>query len=95
MIDRTYDLTRLPAGVAVEDDLWVMEIGYQEIAEYVPTQDFTPEQRVGLVAELLDDSDDRVSPQVALQALPEAITMTRLSVPPAAIRNPVIIKTRG
>ncbi len=95
IIDRTYDLTRLPQGAVVEEDTWVVEIGYQEIAEYVATQDFTPEQRVGLVAELVDDSDNRVSPQAALQALPQAATMTRLSVAPVSIRNAVVIKTRA
>jgi len=94
LIDRTYDLKRLPENIIPEDDMWVLELNYEEIAEYYPGIDFTPHQRVAFAAELFDDSDHNSSPQALLQSLPAAATMIQLSAPAATVRTPVIIKAR-
>jgi hypothetical protein len=92
--DRWYDLRKLPDGAQTESDLWLLEIAYEEIADYYPAISFAPQQRVAFAAELIDASPSPVSPQLALQALPITATMQRLSVPPATSRYPVMIKFR-
>ncbi len=94
-IDRTYDLQKLPKGATVNGDIWLVELSYDQTADYHIGIAFTPEQRVAFVAELYDASAEGLSPQAALQALPAAVTMTRLSVPPQSIRTAVIIKPIG
>jgi hypothetical protein len=71
-----------------------LELEYRETADYSPGIDFTPQQRVAFAAELFDAGETPLSPQGFLQALPIAATMTRLSIQPVVVRNPVIIKTR-
>ena len=95
MIDRTYDLRKLPKGVVVDGNMWLVELSYQQIADYHLGMVFTPQQRVAFAAELFDDGEKSVSPQAALQALPAASTMTRLSIPPQSIKTPVIIRPIG
>ena len=84
----------MPRGATVNGDIWLVELGYDQTADYIGIA-FTPEQRVAFVAELYDASAQCLSPQAALQALPAAVTMTRLSVPPQSIRTAVIIKPIG
>ena len=67
---------------------------YEEIAPYPPATDFDPRQRVAFAAELVDQGESPVDPQTAMQALPIAPTMTRLSIQPVPIRSPIIVKTR-
>ena len=93
-IDRVYNLRKTSGGQVPSSDSWVLELNYQQLSEYYPGIDFTPQQRVAFAAELFDDSPTPFSPQALLQALPAAATMIRLSVPPTAVRNPVIIRTR-
>jgi hypothetical protein len=93
IIDRTYHLRKLPRGSAVEGDTWLLELTYHQIADYYVGITFSPEQRVAFAAELLDDSSEPQSPQAALQALPNSVTMTRLSIPPQAVRTAVIVRT--
>jgi hypothetical protein len=93
LLDRLYDLRRL-SGDDVDGELWVLELEYRETADYSPGIDFTPQQRVAFAAELFDAGETPLSPQGFLQALPIAATMTRLSIQPVVVRNPVIIKTR-
>jgi hypothetical protein len=93
IIDRTYHLRRLPQGTSVDGDLWLLEVSYEQIAEYYVGIAFAPDQRVAFVAELFDAGTNPASPQAALQALPTNVTMTRLSVPPQKIRTPVIVRT--
>jgi hypothetical protein len=71
----------LSKDVVPDSNFWTLELDYNEIAEYPPGA-FTNEQRVAFAAELFDDSslDDALSPQPAMQALPEVATMNRLSV---------------
>ena len=93
---REYKLDKFKAGEdrAVEGDLWLIELSYDELAPYPPGMDFDPRQRVAFAAELIDQGAAAVDPQPAMQALPIAVSMNRLSVQAAAIRNPVIVRTR-
>jgi hypothetical protein len=80
--------------VRVDDDLWIVEIAYEEIAEYYPGIEFSPQQRVGLAAELFDANAKPMSPQESLQKLPVTATMVNLGVPKTRISNPVVIKLK-
>jgi hypothetical protein len=91
-IDRSYDLQKLPKGASVEGDIWLLELSYDQVADYYPGLTFTPQQRVAFAAELYDEGDEPLSPQAAIQALPISLTMTRLSVPPQTVRTAVVIR---
>jgi len=95
-VDRRYKLLRYKPGgdKEAEGDTWLIELSYEEIAPYPPGMDFDPRQRVAFAAELYDSSATPADPQSAMQALPIAATMTRLSIQPAPIRSPVIIRTK-
>lgn len=95
-IDRRYGLSRFRPGSekGAEGDMWLLELSYEDAALYPPGMDFDPRQRVAFAAELFDASATRADPQPAMQGLPIAASMIRLSVQPAAIRNPVIVRTR-
>jgi len=92
--DKFFDLTRLPSGVTIQGDTWLVELTYEQIADDYPGIDFSPQQRVAFAAELWDASENPVSPQGSVQALPISQTMTRLSVPPAVVRAPVVLRVR-
>jgi hypothetical protein len=94
LMERLYSLRSLPKGVEIEGDMWLLEMSYDEIADYYSAIDFTPQQRVAFAAELFDSGEDPVTPQPAIQSLPAAATMTRLSVPPTYVRTPVVLKSR-
>ncbi len=96
VLDRHYSLDRYKPRHerAAEGDLWLLEISYEEIAPYPPAMDFDPRQRVAFAAELVDEGEAAVDPQAAMQALPIANTMNRLSIQPTPIRSPIIFKTR-
>jgi len=82
-------------GVTLPDtDSWLLEVSYKEIAEYAATIEFSPHQRVGIAMELTDEAEEPVSPQDAMQALPQAVTMARLTVPENRIANPVVVKQK-
>ena len=70
LIDRTYDLQKLPKGASIDGDIWLVELSYDQTADYHIGIAFTPQQRVAFVAELYDASEQGVSPQASLQALP-------------------------
>ena len=95
-IDRRYNLVRYQPGNEREakGDTWLIELSYEEIAPYPAGMDFDPRQRVAFAAELFDAAATRADPQPAMQALPIATTMTRLSIQPTQLRTPVIIRTR-
>lgn len=95
-IDRRYSLARFRPGEEKEaqGDMWLVELSYEEIAPYPPGMQFDARQRVAFVAELTDESEEPVDPQPAMQALPIASSMTRLSVAAAQVRTPVIIRAR-
>jgi hypothetical protein len=94
LTERVYRLNRVPTGVRVTSDLWVIELSYEQIAEYFPGIDFSPQQRVAFAAELFDAGEAPVSPQPAVQSLSIASSLQRLSVPAARLRTPVILRTR-
>lgn len=95
LIDRTYDLSapKLAKITLPPDELWTLELSYEQIAEYYPGITFAPQQRVAFAAELFDETDAPVSPQPAILKLPAAATMTRLAVPPTRLPVPVVIRT--
>lgn len=90
LLERIYNLRR-PAPIG--GDLWLVELSYEQIADYHPAIEFPPQQRVAFAAELLDRGKKKVSPQPALQSLPIAQTMTRLTVPPSVSRLPIVLRT--
>jgi hypothetical protein len=75
--------------------MWLLELSYEQIADYHLGMVFTPQQRIAFAAELFDKAELPISPQAALQALPSAVTMTRLSIPPQSIKTPVIVRPIG
>lgn len=92
MFERIYDLKRLPKDAEeVSDDLWVFELTYQEIGDYPPGRQFSPQQRVAIAAELFDLSEKPSSPQSAIQQLPIAATMNHLSIS-SEIQVPIVIR---
>jgi hypothetical protein len=93
LLERLYNLRKLPPDTKVEGDFWLMEIAYEQTADYHPAMTFPPQQRVAFVAEISDRGQRRLSPQSALQALPATKTMTRLTVPPSVARLPIILRT--
>lgn len=97
ILDRSYDLSaetlKKRNVVAPRGDFWALDVSYEQIAEYTPTIDFSPHQRVGFAMELLDKDED-ASPQPAMQALPQVVTMARLTIPENRIPNPIIVKPR-
>lgn len=93
LLERLYNLRKLPANLSLEGDSWLIEIAYEQTAEYHPAMTFPPQQRVAFAAELFDDGGKNVSPQSRLQALATTATMTRLTIPPAVARFPVVLKT--
>jgi len=95
ILERSYDLQKRPKESDPDDDedFWLIEIDYVQIAEYHPAMIFPPQQRVAFAAEIFDDGEARVSPQSSLQSLAITQSMTRLSVPPAVARMPVVLRT--
>jgi hypothetical protein len=95
IIERRYDLSKRPSGSseAEDEDFWLIEMEYHQIAEYHPAMIFPPQQRVAFAAEIFDDGDSQVSPQSILQSMPMTQSMIRLSIPPAVARMPVVLKT--
>jgi hypothetical protein len=95
VIDRSYDLRKLPKNVKVDGDVWLLELSYEQTADYHVGMTFTPQQRVAFCAEVFDRGDSPVSPQVAIQSLPSSVTMTRLGIPPQSIKAAVVVKPLG
>jgi hypothetical protein len=93
LLERLYDLRKLPPNFAVEGDSWLVEVAYEQTAEYHPAMTFPPQQRVAFAAELFDRGPSKLSPQSSLQSLSVTKTMNRLTVPPTVTRMPVVLKT--
>ncbi|MGA2217408.1 MAG: S8 family serine peptidase, partial [Terracidiphilus sp.] len=57
LIERRYDLRKRPAGSVPEDDedFWLVEVEYEQAAEYHPAMVFPPQQRVAFAAEIFDE----------------------------------------
>ena len=94
MVGRQYDLSRLDVN-ELETDIWILELSYVEIADYLPNMTFPSQQRVAFAAELFDADGYQSSPQPFLQAMAFVKTMTRLSVPPSIARVPVVLRYQG
>lgn len=88
---RTHPLGRFFKKEKVNDDLWIVELSYEEVCDYPITQTFIPEQRVG-IALRLHDRGRKVSPQEFVQRHALAPTMTRLSAAVIPSQIPVSIK---
>jgi hypothetical protein len=93
ILDRTYELAKAK-GFGPNGDAWLLEVSYVEIAAYTATVEFSPHQRVGIAMELVDHGERSVSPQAAMLALPQAVTMTRLTVPENRVANPIVVRPR-
>ena len=96
LVLREYPLKNYRPGndKGAEGDMWLLELSYDEIFPYPPGSEFDPRQRVAIAAELVDLADNPVDPQPAMQALPAAASMNRLSVETAAVRAPIIVRSR-
>jgi len=75
-------------------ETWVLELSYEQVADYLSSMEFSPKQRVGLALELQDEGETARSPQAAVQALPIAPSMVRLSQSAVPIQTPVKIRGR-
>jgi hypothetical protein len=91
LVGREYDLSRLDIK-ELETDVWILELSYVEVADYLPNMTFPSQQRVAFAAELFDADGYQSSPQPFLQAMAFTKTMTRLSVPPSNARVPVVLR---
>lgn len=94
LVGREYDLSRIDIN-DLKTDIWVLELSYEEIADYLPSMTFPSQQRVAFAAELFDADNFQSSPQPFLQAMAFTSTMTRLSVPPTVARVPVVLRYQG
>jgi hypothetical protein len=94
VIDRVYHLDNLPDGVTIDGDVWLLDLSYDEIADYYSGMEFTPLQRIGVAIELSDDGANPESPQSMIQNLAVASTMEHLSAVRAPIQQPVVVKSR-
>lgn len=86
-----YGLKQVYEKGRLTDDLWVIDLSYEEMCDYPPTQSFTPEQRVSIAVRLFD-AEGKSSPQESVQNHPMAASMTRLSATPIPARVPVAVK---
>lgn len=91
LIRREYDLSKVDVQ-DLEDDLWILELTYDEIADYLPSMTFPTQQRIAFAAELYDADPRGTSPQPFLQSMAFTRTMTRLSVPPVIARTPIVLR---
>jgi hypothetical protein len=94
LVGREYDLSRLDIH-ELETDIWILELSYTEMADYLPNMTFPSQQRVAFAAELFDADGYHASPQPFLQSMPFTRTMTRLSVAPSVARIPVVLRYQG
>jgi hypothetical protein len=96
LAEKRFDLSKSALAdhdIVVAGDVWMIELNYTEECDYVPAMTFSPLQRVAVAVELVDESEDGISPQALIQAMPVAATMTRLSA--AAVRTgvPIVIRS--
>ena len=65
---REYDLSRIDTD-ELKTDIWLLELTYEEIADYLPSMAFPSQQRIAFAAELFDADEFQTSPQPFLQAM--------------------------
>lgn len=80
------------AEFLLSDEEWVLEVDYEEVGEYPVGVEVRSQQRVGMVLELFDDSENPASPQALIQALPIATAMNRLSVASVELQSPILVR---
>ncbi|MCC7441890.1 MAG: hypothetical protein IT285_09660 [Bdellovibrionales bacterium] len=78
-------------GVELNGDRWLTELQYVQLADYYPSPEPSPKQRVGMVVELAD-LEGKESPQRFVQGLSFANTFDRLTVSPTKVAAPAPIK---
>ena len=96
LIDREYALDEehlKKNKVSLDADEWVLDVAYEDVAPYPPLMRVDEQQRVGVVLELFDADDGRVSPQTAVQAMPMTASMVHLGGMKPPIWSPRIIPT--
>jgi hypothetical protein len=92
--DRTFDvgLEKLrEANQLPTTDHWALALSYEDLGPPPAGMAFTAHQRVGVVIELQDAGDARVSPQPAIQAL-ALPAMNRLSATAVPVQSPVLVR---
>jgi len=96
LLAKDYKLSQYaPSGdFPAESDMWELELSYEELFDYPPGMEFSLQQRVAFAAELIDESENPVDPQTAIQALPIVATMNHLSIESTSIRNAAVIRAR-
>lgn len=95
LIDRTFDIhpsVLTKKGHSLSEDLWVVEVEYEEIGDYPPAMTISPQQRVGAVFELADVGKEPLSPQTYVQSLPIAADLDRLSALSTPILSPIAVR---
>lgn len=76
----------------ISDDLWTIEVEYEQIGAYALGRPTVDSQRVGVVVELYDAAETPVSPQAFIQSLPLAASMDRLSLPDLPLHVPIPLR---
>ena len=82
LIDRTYSLSKErleEKDIEASDDMWVVELSYDEVATYPIGVTVSPIQRIAFVAELSDGHGVPTPPHEDIQKLKVAQTMTQLA----------------
>jgi hypothetical protein len=90
---RTWDLKNAAEATPPTDDLWVLELSYEQISAYAAAHFPSPLQRIAFAAELRDVATAGVSAQAYLQALPVSSTMNRFSIAAIPLRQPLSVPT--
>jgi hypothetical protein len=93
LFKRTWKLGKAREKGKVENDLWVLEFKYSQIAAYAAGHRVPPSQRIALAAEIWDDSDSPLAPHGFVQSLPVASSLTRLSNTSAWLPQAISITT--
>ncbi len=91
--EKLWDFTKIREEMSIKGSDWTIELAYGQTADYYPAFAVPPRQRVAFVAELIDMGAGSVDVHAAIQELPAAQSMTRLSMPATGIRTPVVIRS--
>lgn len=94
MIDRSLDVSIAALSAKQfkpNDELWILECEYESLGPDPVGMTVSPQQRVGAILVLYDESESPVSPQPLIQAMPIAVEMDRLSVQ-APLNAPILVK---
>jgi hypothetical protein len=95
LAERRYDLSDKNGSALIDGDFCLAELSYTNLgmAPYpAGLLEFSPQQRVAIAYELLDESETRTSPHAAIQSLPVSATLDRLSTVIPASRQAAVIR---